>query len=139
MLAAFIDVVVFLLAFATGPYFFGATEHRWVSAGAALEGLDHQIFTRDFLRKLTPGPRGMARVEASALTPGEQQLCLLWAAEEAGGGGGGGRADNTTCWSREFTNICWNRWRPSNFRCERRRWRAQWRTHSRAASHHATC
>jgi hypothetical protein len=82
MLAAFIDIVVFLLAFATGPYFFGSMEHRWVSAGAALEGLDHQIFTRDFLRKLTPGPRGMARVEASALTPGEQQLCLLWAARK---------------------------------------------------------
>ena len=82
MLAAFIDVVVFLLAFATGPYFFGSMEHRWISAGAALEGLDHQIFTRDFLRKLTPGPRGMARVEASVLTPGEQQLCLLWAARK---------------------------------------------------------
>src|SRR5580700_9855341 len=82
MLAAFIDVVVFLLAFATGPYFFASREHSWISAGAALEGLDHQIFTRDFLRKLTPGPRGMARVEASVLTPGEQQLCLLWAAQK---------------------------------------------------------
>lgn len=82
MLAAFIDIVVFLLAFATGPYFFGSAEHRWISAGAALEGLDHQIFTRDFLRKLQPGPRGMARVEASALTPGEQQLCLLLAAKK---------------------------------------------------------
>ncbi len=81
MLAAFIDVVVFLLAFATGPYFFGAAEQRWISAGAALEGLDRQIFTRDFLRKLTPGPRGMARVEAAALTPGEQQLCLVLAAK----------------------------------------------------------
>jgi hypothetical protein len=82
MLAAFIDVVVFFLAFATGPYFFGSMEQRWISAGAALEGLDNQIFTRDFLRKLTPGPRGMARVEASTLTPGEQQLCLLWAARK---------------------------------------------------------
>jgi len=81
MLAAFIDVVVFLLAFATGPYFFGAAEQRWISAGAALEGLDQQIFARDFLRKLTPGPRGMARVEAAVLTPGEQQLCMLLAAK----------------------------------------------------------
>lgn len=81
-LATFIDVVVFLLAFASGPYFFGTAEHRWVSAGAALEGLDHQIFTRDFLRKLAPGPRGMARVEVAALTPGEQQLCLLLAAKK---------------------------------------------------------
>jgi hypothetical protein len=81
LLAAFIDIVVFLLAFATGPYFFGSAEQRWISAGAALEGLDRQIFTRDFLRKLAPGPRGMARVEAAALTPGEQQLCLLLAAK----------------------------------------------------------
>jgi hypothetical protein len=81
MLAAFIDLVVFLLAFATGPYFFGAAEQRWISAGAALEGLDQQIFTRDFLRKLVPGPRGMARVEAAALTPGEQQFCMLLAAK----------------------------------------------------------
>jgi hypothetical protein len=81
LLAAFIDVVVFLLAFATGPYFFGAAEQRWISAAAALEGLDQQIFTRDFLRKLAPGPRGMARVEAGVLTAGEQQLCLLLAAK----------------------------------------------------------
>ncbi len=81
-LATFIDVVVFLLAFASGPYFFGSAEQRWVSAGAALEGLDQQIFTRDFLRKLTPGPRGMARVDVSVLTPGEQQLCLLLAAKK---------------------------------------------------------
>jgi len=33
----------------------------------------YQIFVRDFLRKLTPDPRGMARVEASSLSPGEQQ------------------------------------------------------------------
>jgi hypothetical protein len=81
LLAAFIDIVVFLLAFATGPYFFEAAEQRWISAGAALEGLDRQIFIRDFLRKLVPGPRGMARVEPAVLTPGEQQLCLLLAAK----------------------------------------------------------
>jgi len=81
-LAMFIDVIVFLLAFASGPYFFGAAEHRWMSAGAALEGIDHQIFTRDFLRKLTPGPRGTARVDVAMLTPGEQQVCLLLAAKK---------------------------------------------------------
>ena len=81
-LAMFIDVIVFLLAFASGPYFFGAAEHRWVSAGAALEGIDHQIFTRDFLRKLTPGPRGTARVDVTTLKPGEQQLCLLLASKK---------------------------------------------------------
>ena len=81
-LATFIDVIVFLLAFASGPYFFGLAEHRWVSAGAAIEGIDHQIFTRDFLRKLTAGPRGTARVDAQALTPGEHQLCLLLVAKK---------------------------------------------------------
>ena len=105
MLAAFIDVVVFLLAFATGPYFYGSMEQRWISAGAALEGLDHQIFTRDFLRKLTPGPRGMARVEASALTPANSSsVCSgrpgnlpSWCRKTA---------VSTTCWSRESTNNC---------------------------------
>jgi len=81
-LATFIDVVVFLLAFASGPYFFGTAEHRWISAGAALEGLDQQIFARDFLRKLTPGPRGMARADIAVLTAGEQHLCLLLAAKK---------------------------------------------------------
>ena len=81
-LAAFIDVIVFLLAFASGPHFFGSSEQRWVSASAALDSLDDQVFVRDFLRKLTPSVRGMARVEASALTAGEQQLCLLLVAKK---------------------------------------------------------
>ena len=82
MLAAFIDIVVFLLAFASGPYFFGLAEHRWVCGGAVLDSIDSQVFTRNFLRKLVTGPRGMARVEVSALSPGEQQLCLLLAAKK---------------------------------------------------------
>jgi hypothetical protein len=82
MLAAFIDIVVFLLAFASGPYFFGLAEQRWVSGGAVLDSIDSQVFTRNFLRKLVTGPRGMARVEVSALSPGEQQLCLLLAAKK---------------------------------------------------------
>ena len=80
-LATFIDVIVFLLAFASGPFFFGGPEQRWVAAGAALDALDDQVFVRDFLGKLTPSSRGMARVEAAVLTPGEQQLCLLLAAK----------------------------------------------------------
>jgi hypothetical protein len=76
-LAAFIDIIVFLLAYASGPYFFGNTEERWFRAAASVDGLDEQVFARDFLRKFAPGPRGMARVEAAALSPGEQQLCLL--------------------------------------------------------------
>jgi hypothetical protein len=76
-LAAFIDIVVFLLAYASGPYFFGAPEERWFAAGAALDSADGQIFVRNLLRKLTPGPQGIARVDVSGLSPGEQQLCLL--------------------------------------------------------------
>ena len=76
-LATFIDVIVFLLAYASGPFFFGSAEQRWFNAGAALESLDSEIFIRDFLRKLTPGSRGVARVDASALSAGEQQLCML--------------------------------------------------------------
>jgi len=76
-LATFIDVIVFLLAYASGPFFFGSAEQRWFRAGAALEALDNEIFIRDLLRKLTPGARGMARVQSSVLSAGEQQLCLL--------------------------------------------------------------
>lgn len=76
-LAAFIDLVVFLLAYAAGPLFFASEERRWLSAGAALESLDDEIFIRGFLRKLTPGARGVARVESGSLSAGEQQLCLV--------------------------------------------------------------
>jgi hypothetical protein len=78
-LAVFIDVVVFLLAYASGPYFFGAPEERWLRAGAALDAADDQVFARDLLRKVGPGAQGLARVEADALTPGELQLVLLLA------------------------------------------------------------
>jgi hypothetical protein len=77
VLAAFIDVIVFLVAFASGPYFYGSTEQRWLSAAAAVEGLDEQIFVRGFLRKVTPAARGLARVRSDELNAGEQQLCLL--------------------------------------------------------------
>lgn len=76
-LAAFIDIIVFLLAFASGPYFFGSREQNWIDASAALGGLDKQIFVRDFLNKLTPTPRGMARVDPATLSGGEQQLCMV--------------------------------------------------------------
>jgi len=76
-LAAFIDIIVFLLAYASGPYFFGDREQRWLAAAAALECLDRQVFVRDFLRKLTPTARGMARVEVEDLSAGEQQFCLF--------------------------------------------------------------
>jgi hypothetical protein len=76
-LAAFIDLVVFLLAYASGPFFFGAPETRWVAAAAALDGADVQLFVRGLLRKTTAGPHGLPRVEQDALSPGERQLCLV--------------------------------------------------------------
>jgi hypothetical protein len=78
-LAAFIDVIVFLLAYASGPLFFGAPEERWFEAGAALDSADGQVFVRDLLRKLAPGPQGLGRLDATRLSPGELQLCLLLA------------------------------------------------------------
>jgi hypothetical protein len=76
-LAAFIDLIIFFLAYASGPYFFGAVQERWVAAAAAVDSRDDQIFVRDFLRKLIPSAQGMARVQASGLSPGEQQFCIL--------------------------------------------------------------
>ena len=78
-LAAFIDLIVFLLAYASGPFFFGAPEERWLRAGAALDSADEQVFARDLLRKVGPGAQGTARLDAAALTPGELQLVLLLA------------------------------------------------------------
>ncbi len=78
-LAAFIDLIVFLLAYASGPYFFGAPEEKWFSAGAVLDSCDDQVFVRNLLRKLSPSGQGLARVDATSLSPGEQQLCLLLA------------------------------------------------------------
>jgi hypothetical protein len=76
-LAAFIDLIVFLLAYASGPFFLGSPEERWLKAGAALDSADEQVFARDLLRKLGPSASGLARVEAAALSPGELQFVLL--------------------------------------------------------------
>ncbi len=80
-LAAFIDIIVFLLAYASGPYFFGAPEERWFAAGAVLDSCDDQVFVRNFLRKFGSSAQGMARVDAGGLSPGEYQLCLLLVAK----------------------------------------------------------
>jgi hypothetical protein len=76
-LAAFIDIIVFLLAYASGPHFFGAPEQRWFAAGATVDSADGQVFIRNFVRKIVPGQQGMARVNIAELSPGEQQLCIL--------------------------------------------------------------
>lgn len=78
-LAAFIDVIIFLLAYAAGPHFSSSPEQRWLGAAAALEGMDSQLMVRNFVRKVESSPRGEARVEIAALTPGERQLCLAFA------------------------------------------------------------
>lgn len=75
-LAAFIDIIVFLLAMASGPHFSGSPESRWTAA-AALDGRDPPLFVRDLLRKVAPGSRGLARIELVAMTSGERQLCLV--------------------------------------------------------------
>src|SRR6478609_2048544 len=48
----------------------------WLVVQSAL-ALVACIFIRDFLRKLTPGSRGIARLDASTLSAGEQQLCMV--------------------------------------------------------------
>jgi hypothetical protein len=80
-LAAFIDIIVFLLAYASDPYFFGTQKQCWVAAGASLDALDDQVFVRNLLAKMMPGVRGMARIDVGALSSGEQQLCLILTAK----------------------------------------------------------
>ncbi len=87
LLAGFIDVIVFLLAFAAGPYFHGSPELRWPAAAARLDGAELPVFTRDFLRKLEAGPGGSPRARVSTLTPGERQLCILLAARQLAAAG----------------------------------------------------
>jgi hypothetical protein len=81
LLAAFIDLIVFLVAYAAGPYFYGNPEERWVAGGANLDSTDQQVFVRDLLAKLRPGRQGLPRVPVSDLTPGEHQVCLLLSAK----------------------------------------------------------
>jgi hypothetical protein len=80
-LAAFIDIVIFLLAYASGPYFHGTPEQRWSAAGASMDEVHAQCFVRDFLAKARPGRQGMPRVEAEGLSVGERQFCMLLGAK----------------------------------------------------------
>jgi hypothetical protein len=80
VLAAFIDIIIFLLAFAAGPHLSGSPEQRMTAAAASLESLDGQVFLRDLLRKFSAAPGALARVPADGLTPGEQQFLLMLAA-----------------------------------------------------------
>lgn len=76
LLAAFIDVVIFLLAWGSGPHLAGGDEQQWLRAGAAVDGVDRQVFLRGFLRKVEADGAGGARVEYARLSEGERQLAL---------------------------------------------------------------
>jgi hypothetical protein len=80
ILAAFIDIIIFLLAFAAGPHLAGSPEQRLTAAAAALDSLDAQVFLRGLLRKFSAAPGALARVPAAGLSPGEQQFLLMLAA-----------------------------------------------------------
>jgi hypothetical protein len=79
LLAAFIDVIVFLLAYASGPFVFGAPETRWLAAAAAVDGLDPALFARSLVRKAHASASGLPRLEEASLSDGERQLLLLLA------------------------------------------------------------
>jgi hypothetical protein len=79
-LATFIDVVIFLLAWAAGPVLFGSPEERWWAAAANLDSKDRQVFIRGLVARLQAGPRGTAALDAATLSPGERQLCLVMVA-----------------------------------------------------------
>lgn len=80
-LAAFIDIIVFLLAYSSGPYFHGSSERRWSRAAAIVDTADAQVFVRNFLRKLKLGERGLPSIANAEMTPGERQLCLILASK----------------------------------------------------------
>lgn len=79
-LAAFIDIIVFLVAFASGPYLKGLPEQRWTRAGAVLDDAAEQVFVKSLLTKVRTGAGGLAEVDAGQLSPGERQVCLALAA-----------------------------------------------------------
>jgi len=76
LLATFIDVIVFLLAFASGPYFNGSAEERWRRGAASLDAVDDQVFLRGLLSKLQASPMGLSSAPVEDLTPGERQFML---------------------------------------------------------------
>jgi hypothetical protein len=81
LLAAFIDVILFLLAYAAAPHLSGSPEQRMTAAAASLDSLDGQVFTRDLLRKVTAAPGALARVDQRDLSSGEQQFLLMLASK----------------------------------------------------------
>lgn len=82
LLAAFIDIIIFLLAFAAGPFFSGSPDERWRRGAAALDAVDDQVFLRGLLSKMQATPMGLSSVPVDDLSPGERQFLL--ALEAAG-------------------------------------------------------
>ncbi len=80
-LATFIDVIVFLLAYASGPLLAGGPEDRWLAGAARLDSADTRVFLHGLAHKLEADPRGLPAVSASALSAGEGQLLLLLAGQ----------------------------------------------------------
>jgi hypothetical protein len=80
VLAAFIDIIIFLLAYASGPHLSGSPEQRMTAAAASLESLDGQVFLRDLLRKVSAAPGALARINRTDLSSGEQQFLLMLSA-----------------------------------------------------------
>jgi hypothetical protein len=77
LLATFIDVIVFLLAFASGPHLAGPSEGRWIAASAVLDGVEPLLFIRGLLRKMAPGEGGLGHLDPGLLSPGERHFCML--------------------------------------------------------------
>lgn len=80
ILAAFIDIIIFLLAYASGPHLSGSPEQRMTAAAASLESVDGQVFLRDLLRKVSAAPGALARIDQANLSSAEQQFLLMLAA-----------------------------------------------------------
>ncbi len=75
-LAAFVDIVIFLLAFSAGPHLAGSGEMQWVRAASTVDSADPQLFLRRFLRKVDADESGAARIEYAGLSEGERQLVM---------------------------------------------------------------
>ncbi len=73
-LATFIDLVVFLLAYASGPFFFGSAEQRWFAAAAALEALHrggrpHALPARSGYPRVSARFGSVTRLPAESIRP----------------------------------------------------------------------
>lgn len=80
-LATFLDVIIFLVAFASGPQLAGAAEQRFADGAANMASMNRQVFLHGLLNKVTAAPGGLARLRDRELTAQEMQYLLLLTAE----------------------------------------------------------